>query len=113
MAFTKCSRCGESFHLRLSSVQALNELHEKEKNGEVLCLGCFKELKEYDVVQVVAKNPTVPEAEIGDKGAVLMVINSESHEKGYEIECVLPDGTNKWQGTFERNQLKWLQSPND
>ena len=113
MAFTKCSRCGESFHLRLNSEQALNELHEKENKGEVLCLGCFKELKEYDVVQVIAKNPTVPEAELGDKGAVLIVLNSESGEKGYETECVLPNGSNKWLGTFSRNQLKWLQSPND
>ncbi len=72
VAFTKCSQCGESFHLRLTSDQALNELHEKENNGEVLCLGCLKELKEYDVVQVVVKNPTIPDAKTGDKGAVLM-----------------------------------------
>lgn len=63
------------------------------------------------MVQVIAKNPTVPEAELGDKGAVIMVLNSESGEKGYETECVLPNGANKWLGTFERNQLKWLQSP--
>ena len=79
----------------------------------LFCLGCFRELEEYDVVQVIAKSLIVPEAEMGDRGAVLMVLNSERGEKGYEIECVLPNGTNKWQGTFERNQLKWLQPPND
>jgi len=42
MPFTKCSQCGESFHLKLISEKALNQLHEKEKNGEALCLECFK-----------------------------------------------------------------------
>lgn len=42
MPSTKCSQCGESFHLRLINEKAYDELHEKEKKGEVLCLECFK-----------------------------------------------------------------------
>jgi len=111
MTYTKCSRCGEVFHLRLTSEQAIDELHTKERNGAVLCIGCFKNLKEYDVVQVISENSDVPEAQVGDKGAVLMMLNNSNGEPSFEVECVLPDGTNKWLGTFKREQLKWLQSP--
>ena len=110
MAYTTCSQCGETFHLRITSEEAINKLRQKEKNNEVLCLGCFKSLNELDVVQVIAENPNVPSAEIGDKGAVLCILNSKNGSKAYEVECVLQDGSNKWEGTFERQQLKWLQS---
>lgn len=113
MAYTKCSRCGDTFHLRLTSEQALNELHEKEKEHEVLCFGCFRTIKEFDVVQVIVINPQVPEAKAGDKGAVVMVHGGGDGKSGYEVECVLPNGTSKWQGGFKREQLKWLQSPNE
>jgi len=112
MANTTCSRCGETFHLRITSEEAINELKMKEINNEVLCLGCYKSLNELDVVQVIAINPNVPGAEIGDKGAVLSILNSNNGNKGYEVECVLQDGSNKWEGAFERQQLKWLQSAN-
>jgi len=111
MATTKCSRCGESFHLRLTSEQAIDELRAKERNGDVLCIRCFKNLNQYDVVQVISENSGVPEAEIGDKGVVLMLLNTPQGESDYKVECVLANGTNKWLGTFKREQLKWLQSP--
>ena len=110
MTFTKCPRCNESFHLRLTSEAALRELREKEKVGENLCFGCFKEIKEYDVVKVIQKNDSVPEAEIDDEGAVLMVLNGKDGTRAYEVESVLPDGSNKWLGTFARYQLKWVSS---
>ena len=61
---------------------------------------------EYDVVKVTASNPDVPEAEIGDTGAVLLVYEYGDSQRAYEVECVLPDATNKWLGTFESNQLQ-------
>lgn len=108
MAYTKCSRCGEAFHLRITSDDSLKELQLKEQKSEVLCLGCFKSVKEYDVVKVIAENIGVPEARIGDIGAVVLV-----HEGGgvFEVECVLENGHTKWLGAFKKEQIKWIQSP--
>ena len=88
-------------------------LHEKEKKGEVLCFGCFKSIKEYDVVEVIAQNPEVSEAAVGHSGAVLMVFNSPDGETAYEVESVNNDGTTKWVGTFRRSHIKWRQSPTE
>jgi hypothetical protein len=60
---------------------------------------------EYDVVKVIALNPDVPEAEIGDTGTILMVFKHENN-RAYEVECVLSNATNKWLGTFEPSQLQ-------
>jgi len=60
---------------------------------------------EYDVVKVIALNPDVPEAEIGDTGTILMLLDHENN-RAYEVECVLPDATNKWLGTFESSQIQ-------
>ncbi|MEN3158682.1 DUF4926 domain-containing protein [Alkalimonas sp. NCh-2] len=108
MAYTKCSRCGEEFHLRIASDDSLKELRFKEQRNEVLCLGCFKSIKEYDVVKVISENSSVPEARVGDLGAVVLV-----HGDGaaFEVECVLDNGSTKWIGTFKKGQVKWLQSP--
>lgn len=111
MTYTTCTRCREKLHLGLVSEAAKNKLQKKESNREVLCLGCYKSLKELDVVQVITSNTSVENAERGDKGAVLCILKNKSGEVGYEVECVLPDGSNKWEGCFERNQLKWLQTP--
>lgn len=45
------------------------------------------------------------------KGAVLYILKSKHGETGYEVEYVLPDGSNKWEGYFKRNPIKWLQRP--
>lgn len=67
------------------------------------------EISEYDVVEVTTFNPDVPEAEIGDQAAVLMVYFNAGIAVAYEVECVLPDGSNKWDGTFSSNQIRLIQ----
>jgi hypothetical protein len=64
------------------------------------------QFKEYEVVEVIQKNSSVPEAEIGDRGTVLMILESASQEIGYEVECVRKDGSTKWLGTFQKKHLK-------
>lgn len=108
MAYTKCSRCGDEFHLRITSDDSINELRRKEQRSEVLCLACFKSLKEYDVVKVISENPGVPEARVGDIGAIVLAHNDGM---AFEIECVLENGETKWLGTFKEEQIKWVQTP--
>ncbi len=94
--------------MRITSSEALGELRKKEAAEEVLCLGCFKSLKEYDVVKAISKNTNVPEAQVGELGTIVL-----AHDDGrdFEVECVLDNGETKWLGTFSREQLKWVQSP--
>ena len=108
MAYTKCSRCGEEFQLRIVSDDSLKELRHKEQRNEVLCLGCFKSIKKYDVVKIISENTDVPKSGVGDVGVVVLV-----HGDGvaFEVECVLENGDTKWLGTFKKEQVKWLQSP--
>ncbi len=108
MAYTKCSRCGEQFYLRITSTDALALLKSEEDSGDVLCIGCFKSIKELDVVKIISANLNVPEAQVGDIGAVVMV---HSPANPFEVECVLENGDAKWLGPFTREQVKWLQSP--
>lgn len=107
MAYTKCSRCGEQFHLRITSADALESLKSKESRGEVLCIGCFRVIEELDVVEIIGTNANVPEAVVGDVGAVVMVYTEPC---GFEVECVLENGDTKWLGPFTREQIKWIQS---
>jgi hypothetical protein len=73
------------------------------------CYFCWKELKEYDVVEIW----TVPEKysdkiDKGDLGAVLIV-----HGQGqFEVECVQEDGTTKWLETLPRNCMWYKSRPN-
>ena len=61
---------------------------------------------ELDVVEVISLNPSVPQADIGDQGTVLLVFGDKKSPDAFEIECVLPDASNKWEGTFLPEQLK-------
>ena len=106
MASTNCSRCGESFHLRISSEENLQKLKLKEKKNEVLCLGCFKTLKLYNTVKVIGENSSVPKAKPGDEGAIVLVHENMNE---FEVESVKTTGETKWLGTFSREQLKWLK----
>jgi hypothetical protein len=107
MPYTKCSQCGEEFHLRITSDDSIKNLKRKEESGQVHCIGCFKTIKEYDVVKVIALNKNVPEAKVGDTGAVVMVHGNQA----FEVECLLENGYTKWLGTFAKYQLKWVQTP--
>jgi hypothetical protein len=66
----------------------------------------MEKLTELDVIEVVELNPSIPSACIGDKGAVLLVFGDPKDPEAYEVECVLDDGSNKWEGTFSPFQLK-------
>ncbi|WP_290624158.1 hypothetical protein [Kangiella sp.] len=64
-----------------------------------------QQISKYDIVRILVPNPSVPDAEVGDQGAVVMVYFESAVPVAYEIECVLPDGNNKWLGTFSPNQI--------
>jgi len=69
----------------------------------------IEEIKEYAVVKIVALNPSAPEAEVGDEGAVLMIFGENIKPEAFEIECTNKDGTNKWLGTFLPNQVELVK----
>lgn len=63
-------------------------------------------ISELDIVEVIASNHSVPEAIIGDQGTALLVFGDVSSPEAYEVECILKDGSTKWQGTFLPSQLE-------
>lgn len=69
-----------------------------------------EEIRTYAIVKVAAFNPSVPEAEIGDEGVVLIVFGDRSKPEAFEVESVNSDGTNKWLGTFLPNQLELIRN---
>lgn len=66
----------------------------------------MRKLSELDVVEVVESNPNIPGASVGDQGAILLVFGNPNNPEAYEVECVLENGSNKWEGTFLPFQLK-------
>ena len=94
--------------MRITSTESLAEMRNKEARNETRCIGCFKGIKELDVVEVISNNSQMPEVEIGDIGAVVMV---HENSDAFEVECVLENGDTKWLCALTRDQLKWLQSP--
>lgn len=107
MPYGECPVCGEQYHLRVGDAKAWYEdrgLAFRETLKEK-CYGCWKELSEYDVVKVISVPKDVVGVEIGDTGAVLMIHKQENDNLAYEVESVLPDGSNKWLGTFRRENL--------
>jgi len=114
MAFGECPVCGEKYHLRITDPN-----WHKERGleiGDVLkekCFCCWKELKEYDVVEVISVPDGNDEIEVGDIGAVLLVHEQKGKESVYEVECVRSDGTNKWLQTMKRNNLKYVFEKNE
>ena len=66
-------------------------------------------ISELDVVEVIALNSSVPIAEIGDIGTVIFVFGDPENPEAYEVECVLENGSNKWEGPFSQNQLKLIE----
>ena len=117
MPFSKCPICGGVFHLFVGTdITAWYAKHAAGKKvGEEVsleCFECWKELKEYDVVEVIATPDSADDVEIGDFGAVLLVLESKDGKKAFEVESVLPDGRNKWLHTFERHQLRYSVKKN-
>ena len=44
-------------------------------------------------------------AEVGDIGFVVEIYKTKNHPDGYEVECVLQNGTTKWLATFYKNEI--------
>lgn len=110
MPSSTCPTCGKSFHLSVSG--DVKEWYAKfVPNGGIgdtaslHCFECWKQLKPYDVVEVIAIPGGADDVTIGDLGTVLEVLNAPSLKEAYEVECVLPDGSNKWHHAFTRAQL--------
>ncbi|MCG8485343.1 MAG: DUF4926 domain-containing protein [Clostridia bacterium] len=111
MPYSKCPNCNQQFHLQVrKDIEKWYKEHAPDKNvGDevnLICYGCWKDLKEYEIVRVLKKPMNGCNVQIGDIGTVLMVLDN-SKEISYEVECVLPDGSTKWVETFKRNQLKY------
>ena len=100
------------FHLLVSTgIDSWYAVHAPGKRpGDEIdqpCFGCWKELRTYDVVEVISLPRDVSNlVSEGDEGTVLMVYEDGIGNKAYEVECVLPNGTNKWLHTFERRHLR-------
>ena len=111
MPYSKCPSCNQIFHLLVS--KDLEKWYAQNAPGKkvgdevsIQCYGCWKELKEYEVVRVVSTSNKKNSVEVGDVGTILMIFDS-SEETAYEVECVLPDGSSKWIETLNRNQLRY------
>jgi len=76
----------------------------------VMCKYMSEVIREYAVVKVVSPNSSVPEAEVGDEGSVLMIYGEQSMPEAFEVECINSNGTNKWLGTFLPNQVELLKN---
>ncbi|PCJ32496.1 MAG: DUF4926 domain-containing protein [Gammaproteobacteria bacterium] len=72
-----------------------------------MCLGCFKSLREYDVVKVITEVKEQPKIEIGDIGTILLIFNNG---EAFEVENILNNGDTKWQSTLTRKQIKWVKA---
>jgi hypothetical protein len=110
MPYSKCPACGLVSHLSVKGdVAAWYSARGKNVGEEVseLCYGCWKELKEYEVVEVIAKPSDTEDVKIGDIGTVLLVMEGADGTKGFEVESVRPDGSNGWLHTFQRHQLRY------
>ena len=110
MPYSKCPVCGDSFHLLVR--EDLETWHSSRgiQIGDVAsekCFGCWRDLREYDVVEVIDAPEDIAGVTVGDLGAVLMVHELNGSAVAYEVECVLPDGSAKWLGTFKRQHLRY------
>jgi len=77
------------------------------EEAKELCFGCWKDLNDFDVVEVISRSPDVPNVDVGDLGVVLLVHSNDNSVKSYEVESVLPDGRSKWLGSFQRHHLRY------
>ncbi len=113
MPYSKCPNCNQLFHLLVS--KDLEQWYKENAPGKKIgdevnlqCFGCWKELKEYEVVRVISLRGMESDSSVEheDVGTILMILDS-TDKIAYEVECVLPDGSTKWIETFKRNQLRY------
>ena len=110
MPFVNCPACGELFYLNVR--ENLEEWNARfpispENVKYIECFGCSKELKEFDIIEVLA----VPESDrdivsVGDVGTVVFVYSNDA----FEVKCVMDDGSTKWLVKFPRNFIKYVQN---
>lgn len=109
MPYAKCPNCGDSFHLRVTeNVEDWNAKFPQSSDGirYIECFYCWKELEEYDCVEVLRNaDPELEGVLVGDKGAV--VLKHSANE--FEVECVNPDGSTKWLHAMPRKNIKYLR----
>lgn len=107
MPYATCPNCSDTFHLRITeNIDDWNKKFPTSSDGirYMECFYCWKELKEYDVVEVFRNSdPELENVSVGDKGAVVLVHSTSD----LEVECVNPDGTTKWLHTIPRKNLKY------
>lgn len=110
--YSKCPECHCVFHLQIR--EDPKTWYEKQAPGipvgevvNLLCFGCWKPLKEYDVVEVIRSPEGKPHIQRGDIGAVLMVVADKNGKQAYEVECVTGNGQSLWIETLERNYIKY------
>ena len=107
MPYARCPNCGDSFHLNVA--QNVKEWNNKfpvsdDGNRYMDCFYCWKELEEYDVVEI-CKDSSQKNVSVGDKGTIVLLHSNNE----FEVECVNPDGTTKWLHTMPRNVLKYVR----
>jgi hypothetical protein len=110
MPFSKCPVCGQVSHLSIRGDAEAWYRERGKKIGEEVsepCFGCWKELKEYEVVEIIAKPEGTSDVQIGDVGTVLLVMEAPDGSRGFEVESVLPYGSSRWVHTFERHHLRY------
>jgi len=110
--YSQCPKCDCLFHLQIHGDP--NSWYEKQAPGIAIgemvhlqCFGCWKPLKEYDVVEVVRCPEGKPHVRCGDIGTVLMILSDGAGNQAYEIECMTEDGKSRWIETLERNCIKY------
>ena len=110
MPYSSCPVCGDRFHLLVR--EGLKDWHTSRgirigEEASELCFGCWRDLQEYDVVEVISTPSDVTGVDAGELGAVVMIHERNGAAGAYEVECVLPDGRSKWLGSFKRQHLRY------
>ncbi len=108
MPYAKCPTCGQISHYAVKNLEQWHKKHNPDfKETTVLpCFGCWKELKEGDIVCVLSKPNEKSLAEAGGVGTITAIHNNVK-TPSYEVKSVLPNGKIKWTGVFKRNQIRY------
>lgn len=82
MPFAKCPNCGQGFHLHLKDTPVWPDEPNQEK--ELLCPGCWLEVKVGDRVYLISEKPLTFHAD--NLGVVLEKIESDSALVVFQIQ---------------------------
>lgn len=112
MPYSTCPTCGDLFHLFVHGDKTAwyAEHAPGIPVGEAValqCFGCWKPLKEYDVVTVIKVPANKPNIKVGDVATVLLVLQSDNKKTAYELECVGDSTSKGWVETLERLHVRY------